>query len=73
MGVGRLIVIGLVVWMGLRWWRSRRAAASDAPDTRHGGRMVACETCGVFVPETEASRTTRNAWRCSQHRHVGAG
>ena len=73
MGLGRLIVIGVVAWLCFRWWQQRRARAADKSRAQEGGRMVSCETCGVFVPEGDAHRASGKAWRCSQHRHGGAG
>ena len=73
MGVGRLIIIGLVAWLCFRWWQRRRTESAGTPRAQEGGRMVSCETCGVFVPEAEAHRSPDKAWRCGQHRHGGAG
>lgn len=73
MGVGRLVVIGLLVWLCFRWWQRRRVRPGTTPRAQEGGRMVSCETCGIFVPQAEASRTPANTWRCSQHRDDGPG
>ena len=73
MGLGRLVVIGIVIWLCLRWWWRRDGGNAATPAARQGGRAVACDICGVFVPEREAFRSDGGKHRCSLHRDDRTG
>jgi len=53
MGLKNLIILGLLIWAGAVLWRRWKLASRRPPAAGHGGRMVKCDECGVYVPEGE--------------------
>ncbi len=53
MGLKNLIILGLLVWVGTVLWRRWKLASRRPPAASHGGRVVKCAECGVYVPEGE--------------------
>ena len=71
MGLGRLLVLGLLVWGGFVLWRRwQRGQARAAPPA--ATRVVKCIECGVYVPESEANAQARG-FVCQAHRAQGRG
>jgi uncharacterized protein len=71
MGLVRLlliIVVAVLAYRMLRGWLSKR----KPPPKRalKGGHMVACDHCGVFVPETEAVRSGQRFYCTEAHRRL---
>ena len=74
-----MVLFVAVVWLirgGRRGsQRGRASASTDADDTREPSReaMVACEHCGVNLPQGEALRADER-WYCSDaHRDAHSG
>lgn len=66
MGLIRLILIGVVIWLCLRMVRKYQAGKSARPNTRkplERANMVPCHVCGVHVPESDATQH-QQLWFC---------
>jgi len=54
MGIVKLIIIVLVVWLGFSIWRKLRQVKNNnipQPSTR---KMLSCSVCKMHIPESEA-------------------
>ena len=67
MGLFRLILLGLVIWLLFRLYqRFIKGRSSQKRETRQiNGDMVRCKHCGIHVPEAEAIKKD-NDYYCSQ-------
>lgn len=69
MGLIRLVILGLVIWMLwrlVRNFQARQAAADRAKQKSLEQRnMVLCQYCSVHVPENNAIAHD-GAWFCSE-------
>lgn len=56
MGLFRLILLGLVIWLLFRLYqRFIKGRSSQKQGTRQiDGDMVRCKHCGIHIPESEA-------------------
>jgi hypothetical protein len=82
--MGRILfflLLGLVAYVGYRWWRLQQRAgdAARARDRAGGGdaeTMVRCEICGLNLPQSEALAAPGaggGRWFCcEEHRRQGA-
>ncbi|MFN7757264.1 MAG: PP0621 family protein [Betaproteobacteria bacterium] len=52
------LLLALAVYVGYRWWRAQRQAATQRAMDQTGAveRMVRCEVCGLNLPQSEALR-----------------
>ena len=66
MGIGRLLVVVLLVWAAFRLYRACRAprAGGNAPGR---GKLVRCARCGVYLPLAETRRNHDDAPVCAHH------
>ncbi len=74
MNLIRLLLIVLAVWIVLilvRQYRQRRAQVQQARRPPRVGTMVACEHCGLHVPEREAIRDDGHFYCSKAHRKAG--
>lgn len=70
MGLSRLVVVALLVWVAWSLWRRwRRAGKRGSTQVNHGGRIVKCGECGVYLPETEARALGTAGFVCRSHDH----
>lgn len=54
MGIVKLIIIVLIVWLGFSIWRKFRQVKNDdipQPSTR---KILSCSVCKMHIPESEA-------------------
>ena len=71
MGLGRLLILGLLVWVGFVLWRRwQRAGRSASPPA--ATRVVKCIECGIYVPEADAVAQA-GGFVCQAHRAQGRG
>jgi len=68
MGLIRLVILGLVIW--LLWRMVKNFQARQNSKKKTGGNiehrnMVLCQFCSVHVPESEATRHGQK-WFCSE-------
>jgi len=69
MGIFRLIILGLLIWLGFRLYKRFFAKKSVASDNkaRIADNMVRCKHCGIHVPENEALRKGEDFYCCKNH------
>lgn len=63
------------------WWVRRALSKPRGGDARSGGRrgtpknapepMLACDQCGVHVPESEGVHDDNGFFCCEEHRRLG--
>ncbi|HEU0202499.1 MAG TPA: PP0621 family protein [Burkholderiaceae bacterium] len=78
--MGRILfwlLIGFAVYLGWRWWqiqqrRLRGAGERAATAARDGEKMVACQVCGLNLPQSEALLDQGRVYCCEEHRRSGA-
>ncbi len=71
MGLGRVLILGLLGWVVFVLWRRwQRAARRPSPPATT--RVVQCQACGVYVPESEAVAQA-GGFVCQAHRAAGRG
>lgn len=78
--MGRILfwlLIGFAVYLAWRWWqtqqRLRAPQGRTASAARDGEKMVACQTCGLNLPQSEAVVEDGRAYCCEEHRRSAAG
>lgn len=74
MGLVRLVVIALLIWLGIRLVRWAIAYYQRLPERRASPavpRMLPCAHCGVHVPEHEAV-VREGAVYCSEEHYRAA-
>lgn len=72
MGILRLIAIAALIWVGVVLYRRYKAGQGRRNAiTAYRGRMVKCEHCGVFLPESEATPGAAGRYLCPTHRTHG--
>ncbi len=64
----RLLLLGTLVWLGMRLWRWWNGPAPRPPARRvREGRMVRCHRCGVYLPEGDALQADGHFYCCREH------
>lgn len=72
------VLLGLLVYMAWRWWSVKQRVGDQQggakPRKKIGAEpMVACEVCGLNIPQSEA-HAGNGRWYCSdEHRRLGPG
>lgn len=66
MGIGRVLVVVVLVWLAFRLYRAWRAprAGTHAPGR---AKLVRCARCGVYLPLAETRRNQDDAPVCAHH------
>ena len=54
MGIVKLIIIILVVWLGFSLWRKFRQPPSSGVAQPSASKMLSCSVCKTHIPENEA-------------------
>jgi len=54
MGIIKLIVVVLVVWLGFFLFKKIRKPASKLSQKPSNNKMLACSVCKTHIPENEA-------------------
>ena len=75
--LGRILIIGLVVIVGL--WLIRKAISNRGRDAEPGGdsrrghqaKLIACAHCHARLPATDAVWKDGQAYCSMTHRHLG--
>jgi uncharacterized protein len=68
MGLSRLLVVALLVWVVWSLWRRwRRARARGDAQVRQAVRIVKCAQCGVYLPEGDARALGDAGFECKSH------
>lgn len=57
----------LLVLAGIWWWRGAVARQKPRVEQRPVERMVACECCGVHMPESDAIQENGRYFCCAAH------
>jgi uncharacterized protein len=72
------VLLGLLVYMAWRWWSVKQRLGDEQGGAKQRKKigaetMVACEICGLNVPQSEAL-AGNGRWSCSdEHRRLGPG
>jgi hypothetical protein len=70
----RLLLIAVVVWLAISVLRRiLNRPKTRKIGTRYGGKMVACEVCGVYLPIDDATRGPNEIYYCEKHRSGADG
>lgn len=73
MGLMRLILIGIIIWLVWRGVAGNRERTAVKRQTRpQVGQMVRCEYCGLFLPADEAYHDGSRTFCCEAHRRHAA-
>ena len=54
MGIVKLIVVVLVVWLGFVLFKKLRKPKSELSQKSSNNKMLACSVCQTHIPENEA-------------------
>ena len=54
MGIYKLIVVALVIWLGFVLFKKFRKPASELSQKPSNNKMLACRVCKTHIPENEA-------------------
>jgi len=65
-----LIVIALAAWLVLREVRRLRDRPNRNTKKRRFAKMVACDHCGMHVPESQAIRVNERVYCGEAHRRA---
>jgi uncharacterized protein len=66
-----LILLLIVAWWVNRALERRARRPKQAARKRVAERMLACEHCGVHIPESEGVRSETGFFCCDEHRRLG--
>lgn len=64
----RIAFIALIVWIAMRLVRRmlQRPRGDKSVDS-YRGKMIACDVCGVYLPESEAVSRADGRTTCGRH------
>ena len=71
MGIVRLLIIGVVVWIAFRLFKritNRPAISENSKNNSPSKKMVQCKQCGLHIPIDEALPKGDDYFCCSDHR-----
>lgn len=74
MGLIKLILLVVLVYLAYSFWRRLKAAQADTQrrtPPSQAPRMVRCAQCQLHLPESLALRQDDQWYCCSEHRDVG--
>lgn len=54
MGIIKLIIIVLIVWLGISVWRKLRKKTDNNLSQPSTSKMLSCSICKTHIPENEA-------------------
>jgi uncharacterized protein len=54
MGIFKLIIIVLVIWLGISLWRQFRKTPDSNIPQPSASKMLSCSVCKTHIPENEA-------------------
>lgn len=54
MGIFKLIIVVLVVWLGFVLFKKLRKPANELSQKPSNSKMLACSVCKTHIPENEA-------------------
>lgn len=68
MGLIRVIVFGLAIWLLYKFYQAFKArmAAMDSQEVK-GGAMVKCSECGAYTPQNKAIASGAHHFCCASH------
>lgn len=76
MGLIRLIIIAILIWLAIRavrWAIAHYARLPQRPPRPKVPRMLPCARCGVHVPEHEAIVRDGNVYCSEEHYRAARG
>ncbi|MDH3354924.1 MAG: PP0621 family protein [Chromatiales bacterium] len=71
MGIVRLLIIGVVVWLAFKLLKRLTKSPSISKNSMQNSppkKMVQCQQCGLHVPIDEALSKESDYFCCSEHR-----
>ncbi len=66
MGLTRVLLIALVVWLALVFIRRQLGQMRRRPEQAQA-RLVRCARCGIYLPESETKPDANQARICAHH------
>jgi uncharacterized protein len=54
MGIIKLIIIVLIIWLGISVWRKFRKTTDNNLSQPSTSKMLSCSVCKTHIPENEA-------------------
>jgi uncharacterized protein len=70
----RFILLVVALWLlfsTVRWIKKQRNKAANQAPERHSVNMVACNRCGVHLPQDEAICQDGDYYCCDEHARLG--
>lgn len=72
MGLIKLLIFGVIVWLAINFWRraqiAKARAAASPTKQNEPPVMVRCAHCQVHLPQDRALRTGDAWYCCAEHR-----
>lgn len=71
MGIVRLLIIGVVVWLAFKLLKrltNRPSISEDRAKDSPAKKIVECKQCGLHIPIDEALPKDSDYFCCSEHR-----
>ena len=71
MGIVRLLIIGVVIWLAFKLFQritSRPSVPDNSENNNASKKMVQCKQCGLHIPLDEALPKGDDFFCCSEHR-----
>lgn len=64
----RIAFIALVIWIAMRLVRRFMQGRADVKrEDDYRGKMIACDVCGVYLPESDAVARADGRVSCGRH------
>ena len=54
MGIVKLLILALLIWLGFVLFKKLRRAPSNIENQPSAHKMLSCSTCATHIPENEA-------------------
>ncbi len=71
MGIVRLLIIGVLVWLAFRLFKritNRPSISENSAQNSPSKKMIQCKQCGLHIPVDEALSKGDDHFCCSDHR-----